>query len=80
MMRTHLLYVFVASIILSLTGCASMETTANDSRPPTYPHTDFDGDGVVDWEDDDDDNDGFSDAEELAGGSDPRDPGDIPED
>jgi len=70
-MRPYLLYVSVASIILSFTGCATMETSTNDSGPPTYPHTDFDGDGG---------NDGFSDAEELAAGSDPRDPGSTPED
>ena len=34
---------------------------------------DLDGDGVEDFYDADDDNDGFSDAKEIAYGSDPRD-------
>ena len=34
---------------------------------------DFDGDGIEDAYDPDDDNDGYSDAEEIAYGSDPRD-------
>ena len=35
---------------------------------------DLDGDGIEDFYDSDDDNDGFSDAEEIAYGSDPRTP------
>jgi len=40
---------------------------------------DFDGDGLADACDPDDDNDGFSDQEETAGGSNPRDPTSTPE-
>ena len=38
---------------------------------------DLDGDGIEDFYDADDDNDGFSDAEEIAYGSDPRDAGSV---
>jgi len=40
---------------------------------------DSDGDGLADACDPDDDNDGFSDKQELAAGSDPLDPDSIPE-
>ena len=38
---------------------------------------DFDQDGIEDHHDPDDDNDGFSDAEEIAYGSDPRNPNSV---
>lgn len=66
-------------VVIALAGCA---TTGSGSQspgtPPTHPQTDFDGDGIVDWQDDDDDNDGHSDADELEAGSDPRDPESVP--
>lgn len=43
----------------------------------SYLH-DFDEDGLADVSDPDDDNDGFSDVVEIAGGSDPFDSGSIP--
>ena len=39
---------------------------------------DLDGDGIEDAHDHDDDGDGFPDAEEIAKGTDPRDPGAVP--
>ena len=38
---------------------------------------DLDEDGIEDFYDSDDDGDGFSDAEEIAYGSDPRDPDSV---
>ena len=38
---------------------------------------DFDGDGIEDAHDPDDDNDGYSDIAEIAYGSDPRDPNSV---
>ncbi len=40
---------------------------------------DLDGDGLSDDEDDDDDGDGYTDEEEEAAGTDPRDPGSYPQ-
>ena len=53
------------------TGVAEVVSTA-----PPVP--DYDGDGVLDHEDDSDE-DGFSDAAEIAAGTDPTDPAGVPQ-
>jgi hypothetical protein len=58
---------------------AELGTGAVDPEDATSPFTDHDGDGIPDWKDDDDDNDGFPDELELKRGTSPRNYFDRPE-
>jgi hypothetical protein len=81
-MRRQFVFLLLAlAIVAILSGCVSLgNETSRRGLPATHPQTDFDGDGLVDWEDSDDDNDGYSDEAEQAAGSDPRDSTSTPQD
>ena len=82
-MRVRMRHIVAGLLIvaaLTIASCASApDATGSALPPPTHPVTDFDGDGLLDWEDPDDDNDGATDEEEISSGSDPRDPASLPE-
>lgn len=71
---------------LALPGCSNTCAFNYNQMPapdcscyqPNPTTKDFDGDGIPDNQDPDDDNDGFSDEEERAAGTNPRDAGNFP--
>lgn len=73
--------------VVALSPLASLRTGDNGAIG-SFSVSDRDGDGLSDYDevlihgtdpnDDDSDGDGFADGEEIAAGSDPNDPGDVP--
>ena len=55
------------------------EATVKVEPPATSPQLDIDGDGIVDWQDADRDNDGYHNQAEKRAGSDPDNYFDTPE-
>ncbi len=73
------LLIIIILFVLGLGACATVDKQdAEATGPLTSPVIDFDGDGIPDNIDDDDDNDGYTDKTEKEAGTDPYNTFDHP--